>query len=889
MSGSEALVTHTTCPYCGVGCGVEVTVQDAGEDQEKITVKGDKTHPANLGRLCSKGAALAETLDLDERLLYPQVAGQQVGWDEALDKVAAGLRDIVDQHGPDAVAFYVSGQLLTEDYYVANKLMKGFIGSANIDTNSRLCMSSSVAGHKRAFGSDTVPCSYTDLEIADLVVLTGSNTAWCHPVLFQRLRQAKKERPAMRIVVIDPRETESCDIADLHLPITPGADIDLFNGLLTYLKSTQKINEDFVTDHTTGFDEAMASAEAVGTNLDGIAQRCGLDLKDLTVFYHWFAETEKTVTVYSQGVNQWSCGTDKVNAIINCHLATGRIGKPGQGPFSFTGQPNAMGGREVGGLANQLAAHMDFDPDDVATVETFWQAPNIARQPGLKAVDLFKAIEQGKIKAVWIMATNPLVSMPEANSVRDALAQCELVIVSDCMQKTDTIEMADIMLPAATWGEKDGTVTNSERSISRQRAFLPMPGESKADWWIISEVAKRLGYADAFDYAKPADIWREYASMSGFRNEGKRDFDISALQDITDREYNQIKPVKWPLKAANDSASEHFFGDGHFYHADNKARLVAVQSCVDYPQTCDDYPLVLNTGRIRDQWHTMTRTGKSARLSRHLPEPFLEINPTDAASFQIINNQLVMVKSRHGQICVRALVSEKQKTGNLFIPMHWNRLYASSGTVGSVVNAVTDPFSGQPQFKHTPVSVTPLSIAWQGFLLTSDSIENLSFPYWIKQKRQNVMRYEIASDQVVSDWSQLVRELFPMEGDWIEFFDDSSGYYRAALIHEGRLKACLLVATDDTLPDDEWIDSLFAEQKLNDQSRISLLSGMPPGNVKPAGKTVCACFNVGINTIVDAIKQQQLVSVEAIGKALQAGTNCGSCLTELEEILRNNS
>ena len=888
MTGSETLVTHTTCPYCGVGCGVEVTVQDAGQESEKITVNGDKTHPANLGRLCSKGAALAETLDLDGRLLYPEVAGKKVSWDEALDKVATGLRDVVQQHGPDAVAFYVSGQLLTEDYYVANKLMKGFIGSANIDTNSRLCMSSSVAGHKRAFGSDTVPCSYTDLEIADLVVLTGSNAAWCHPVLFQRLRQAKKQRPEMRIVVIDPRRTETCDIADLHLPISAGADIALFNGLLTYLKSTQKIDEAFVADHTNGFDEATASAEAAGTDLQEIAQRCGLDYKDLTVFFHWFAETQNTVTVYSQGVNQWSCGTDKVNAIINCHLATGRIGKPGQGPFSFTGQPNAMGGREVGGLANQLAAHMDFDPEHIDTVETFWEAPNIVRQPGLKAVELFNAIKRGKIKAVWIMATNPLVSMPEAHAVREALEQCGLVIVSDCMRNTDTVQMADIMLPAATWGEKDGTVTNSERRISRQRAFLSMPGEAKADWWIVSEVARRLGYADAFGYQKPADIWREYAAMSGFKNEGQRDFDVSGLQYVTDVEYSQLKPVKWPYKAANDSTSDHFFSDGQFYHADKKARLIPVQVCNDYVQTGDDYPLALNTGRIRDQWHTMTRTGKSARLSSHLPEPFLEINPSDAGSLKIGNDQLVSVKSQHGQLCVRALVTEKQKPGNVFIPMHWSGTNTSSGTVGSLVNALTDPFSGQPQFKHTPVSIMPLSTAWQGFLLTSETVGQLSFPYWVKQKKQNVMRYEIASDQVVSDWSQLVRALFPVEGDWIEFFDDTSGYYRAALVNGGRLKACLLVATDDTLPDDEWIDSLFAEEKIDDKSRLSLLSGMPPGNVKPAGKTVCACFNVGINAIVDAIKQQKLVSVEAIGKALQAGSNCGSCLPELKEILKDN-
>ncbi|MCG8426123.1 MAG: molybdopterin-dependent oxidoreductase, partial [Chromatiales bacterium] len=462
------MAVKTTCPYCGVGCGVIVERSSDGS----ITVTGDKDHPANFGRLCSKGTALGQTLDLDNRLLTPRIGGHSVDWDEALNAVAAGFRSVIEEHGPDAVAFYVSGQLLTEDYYVANKLMKGFIGSANIDTNSRLCMSSSVAGHKRAFGSDTVPCSYEDLEIADLIVLVGSNTAWCHPVLFQRIRQAKKERPAMKVVVIDPRKTDTCDIADLHLPLKPGTDITLFNGLLDYLDREDSIDWEFIINATQGLQDALIAARTNNHPVVTTARETGLCHKSIQQFYTWFSQTEKVVTVYSQGVNQWSCGTDKVNAIINCHLATGRIGKPGMGPFSFTGQPNAMGGREVGGLANQLAAHMDFTDEAIDSVKRFWQSNTVATKPGLKAVDLFEAIERGKVKAIWIMATNPAVSLPEADRFREALRECQLVVVSDCVDNTDTAACADILLPATTWGEKDGTVTSSERRISRQRNFL---------------------------------------------------------------------------------------------------------------------------------------------------------------------------------------------------------------------------------------------------------------------------------------------------------------------------------------------------------------------------------------------------------------------------------
>ena len=482
MTACPETAIRTTCPYCGVGCGLLATHRSDGS----VSVKGDPDHPANFGRLCSKGSALADTLALDDRLLHPEIGGQRASWKDAINLVATRFKETIATHGPDSVAFYVSGQFLTEDYYVANKLMKGYIGTANIDTNSRLCMASSVAGHRRAFGSDTVPGNYEDLECADLVVLVGSNMAWCHPVLFQRLLAARKER-GTRIVVVDPRKTATAESADLHLAVAPGSDVALFNGLLSHLASTGKTNEHYVQSYTVGLSAALAVAQA--TDIERIARETRLAIGDLRRFYALFATSDHVVTVYSQGVNQSTSGTDKVNSIINCHLLTGRIGRPGTGPFSVTGQPNAMGGREVGGLANMLAAHMEIDSSDHRQiVQRFWQSPSIATKPGLKAVDLFKAVRSGRIKALWIMGTNPVDSLPEGDGAKEALRACPFVVISDVTRETDTTPYAEVLLPAAAWGEKDGTVTNSERCISRQLAKQSPIGGSSQKWlniWAI--------------------------------------------------------------------------------------------------------------------------------------------------------------------------------------------------------------------------------------------------------------------------------------------------------------------------------------------------------------------------------------------------------------------
>ncbi|MBT7755859.1 MAG: molybdopterin-dependent oxidoreductase, partial [Rhodospirillaceae bacterium] len=595
----------TTCAYCGVGCGILATTHTDGS----VEFEGDPDHPANFGRLCSKGAALGDTLSLDDRLLQPMVDGRPSNWDGALDQVARRFADTIAAHGPDSVAFYVSGQLLNEDYYLANKLMKGFIGSANIDTNSRLCMASSVAGHKRAFGADTVPGCYEDLELADVIVLVGSNLAWCHPVLYQRIAAVRAQH-GTKIAVIDPRQTATTEAADLHLPLAAGSDVALFNGLLAHLDKTGVLDHGYVDRYTSGFAAALATAQA--SSIDDIAANTGLTPAALQDFYDLFAGTERVITVYSQGVNQSTYGTDKVNAIINCHLATGRIGRPGMGPFSVTGQPNAMGGREVGGLANQLACHMDLEnPEHHALVRTFWNAENLADRPGLKAVELFEAVRVGRIKALWIMATNPVDSLPEADTVRAALQACPFVVVSDVARHTDTTAHADVLLPAAAWGEKAGTVTNSERRISRQRAFLPKAGAVRPDWWIIQQVARRMGFADAFNFRHPAEIFAEYAELSGLDNGGKRDFDISAHEAISNEDYEGLQPFQWPMEKGSISCQTRFFADGQFFTPDRRARFIATTPAKPASAVSAEYPLVLNTGRIRDQWHTMTRTGKA--------------------------------------------------------------------------------------------------------------------------------------------------------------------------------------------------------------------------------------------------------------------------------------
>ncbi|WP_347985829.1 molybdopterin-dependent oxidoreductase [Methylomonas sp. AM2-LC] len=881
-----ATLVKTTCPYCGVGCGIDAEVNT---DLRQVIIQGDKSHPANFGRLCSKGSALADTVILDGRLLQPKIAGQDSHWPTALDLVASTFRDIIDTHGPDAVAIYGSGQLLTEDYYVANKLMKGFIGSGNMDTNSRLCMSSSVAGHKRAFGADTVPGCYADFESANLILLIGSNAAWCHPVSFQRIKAAKAANPALKVVVIDPRRTNSCDIADLHLPLAIGSDTTLFNGLLQYLAAHNALDQPYIETHTEGFSAALSQATLT---LKKIASVCRLPKADIDLFYRWFSETEKVMSLYSQGVNQSSSGTDKVNSIINCHLATGRIGKPGMGPFSLTGQPNAMGGREVGGLSHQLAAHMDFsNAADIERVARFWGTDNIAQKPGYAAVELFDAIHDGKVKAVWIMGTNPVVSMPNADKVKQALAKCPFVVVSDCIEKTDTTAYAHVLLPAVGWSEKDGTVTNSERRISRQRALFPAAGEAKPDWWIISEVAKRLGFAKAFSYQSAADIFREHAALSGFENNqqhGERDFDISAYADITPVSYEQLQPTQWPVNQHYPEGRARLFADGQYFTASGKAQFIAITPRLPVNQPNKHYPLILNTGRLRDQWHTMTRTALSAKLNQHKPEPCVEIHPLDAQQYGLIANSLAKIETAWGSMLARVTITDQQQSGQLFVPMHWTAQYASQGRMGSLVNPVVDPISKQAESKHTPVRISPYTPDWYAFILSRHALKLDNIEYWIKNKADHYYRYELASAALSQSWPDWISQHLPNShqtaNDVMEYADSGLQQYRAAYLHENELDTVIFIDGTNTLPERAWLGSLFAKNQLDTSERSALLSGKPPQGKPDCGAIICACFNVGETTIRNAIASQSLKTVQEVGRCLKAGTNCGSCLPEIKAL-----
>jgi assimilatory nitrate reductase catalytic subunit len=821
---------RTTCPYCGVGCGLL-----ARRDSRGVHLAGDPDHPANRGLLCGKGAALAETLDSDGRLLYPQIHGRRVSWDTALDAVAAGFKRVIRKHGPEAVAFYVSGQLLTEDYYVANKLMKGFIGSANIDTNSRLCMSSAVAGHLRAFGEDIVPGCYDDFEYADLIVLAGANSAWCHPVLFQRIQSSRARRPEQRLVVIDPRRTATAEQADLHLAIRPGSDVLLFNGLLRYLDENNCTDDVFLRSHVTGADAALASLRNQQETVADTARCCGLREADILCFYRWFADHPRVVTGFSQGVNQSTAGTDKVNAIINCHLLTGRFGKPGTGPFSLTGQPNAMGGREVGALASTLAAHMDFAPDNVERLRRFWNSPAVAAEPGLKAVDLFRAAAKGRIRALWIMATNPAVSLPDAEQVRRALTACELVIVSDCVTHTDTTRHATILLPASAWGEKDGTVTNSERCISRQRAFLEAPGEARPDWWIITEAARRMGYGAAFPYQHAYEIFIEHARLSAFENNGCRLFNIGALANLSRAEYDAFEPLQWPVTHAKRRGTDRLYTEAGFQTADGRARMHGIRHKPPSRAPTAAYPLILNTGRARDHWHSMTRSGKSPKLSGHTPEPFVAVHPEDALELSLVDGELAGISTQWGRAVARVRVDAGQRKGEIFTPIHWSDQFASQARIGALVNPEVDPYSGEPEFKHTPARVWPWTAAWHGFLISRLPVapgRNAGIDYWTRVREKSGWRLELAGCERRDHWTLWARRLLGAVGpdaDWLEFHDAGAGNYRAARIDGGHLAACLCIAASPAaLPPREWLGALLDQPGLQTSERVMLLAGCPP-------------------------------------------------------------
>ena len=704
----------TTCPYCGVGCGVL-----AKTDGQRITdVRGDPDHPANFDRLCTKGSTLHPTTTPYGRALHPEMRTsrdedrKRVSWDDAFDTLADKFAKTIADHGPDSVGFYISGQLVTEDYYVFNKLAKGLIGTNNVDTNSRLCMSSAVAGCKATLGADAPPACYDDLNYAGLIVIAGSNAAWAHPILYRRLGDAKAKNPALRVVCIDPRRTETARAADMHLPILPGTDVALFNALLHWLMWEDATDTAYIEAHTEGFADLKTAVRECTPAW--AARICGVNESQIVEFATWWKQSHATLSMYCQGLNQSACGTDKNAALINLHLATAQIGKPGAGPFSLTGQPNAMGGREVGGLANLLPGHRDVvNPEHRAEIAKFWGVDALPPVPGKSAIEMFGAVKCGEIKLLWIACTNPAQSLPDLRAVAEAFENAECVIVQESFVTTESAKLADVLLPASTWGEKHGTVTNSERRVTHVNGVLPPPGSARHDWDIVVDFARRLEtklrptQSTLFPYETPEDIFNEHRETTR-----GRDLDITGMSYPSLDAYG---PQQWPLREGETVGKARLYEDGIYPTATGKAKFkVAPYKGVAEPVDAR-YPLALTTGRLRHQWHGMSRTGRVPQLYGHEPEPMLTMNTTDAARRLLIAGEVVKVASRRGELVVRLAVSDDVRSGQCYVPMHWGKLtLASSGSHG--INALTvpafDPISKQPELKHTAVRVERAALPW---------------------------------------------------------------------------------------------------------------------------------------------------------------------------------
>ena len=862
----------TTCAYCGVGCGIRLN-----REGDEWQLQGDEQHPANGGALCVKGASLLESLAFPDRLLYPRWMGQRIGWEEALDTLAARLATIAKESGPEAIGLYLSGQLTTEDYYVANKLMKGYLGSANVDTNSRLCMSSAVVAHQRAFGEDLVPACYEDLELADLVVLTGANTAWTHPVLFRRLQQARARRPGLRLVVLDPRRTMTAEQGDLHLALKPGSDVTLWNGLCRYLLDVDGWDKDYVAQHVSGFEALAAALDDPAWQLDEVARSCGLSRSDLLGFYQLFARTPKTVTLFCQGINQSNQGVDKANAILNAHLMCGRIGKPGAAPFSMTGQPNAMGGREVGGLATQLAAHMGFGEAECDRVQRFWQSPTIVRGPGHKAVELFEAVHRGEIRALWVLGTNPAVSLPDGNRVREALSRCELLVVSEVTANTDTARLAHLLLPAAAWGEKSGTVTNSERTISRQRAFLPLPGEARPDWWALTRLARRLGFGEGFAYEHEHDIFCEHAALSGFENAGERQFDISGLAGLTRAEFEALEPLRWPVNARWPKGRDRLFEDGRFATPDGRARLLPLAQHFPPQQGAgpgEDLPLLLNSGRLRDQWHTMTRTGHVARLQEAEPWPRVRMGAASLLALGVREGDLVRLGNGLGEALLLAGLDEGLREGEAFLPMHWTDSQCSQGAVNRLIAPVVDPLSGQPMFKQGRVQARAQPTRWEGLWCGRHEWRE-PVDWWARRPLPE------GNCTLLASWSEspaILWQRLGEQGRWLRL-PLKEGWLAVALAGD-RIEGILLVAARRPSIKVDLLASLLGTP-LQAGGLSQTLSQALAGE----SRLVCSCLRVSEERIVDAITRQGVSELAGLQALLGCGSNCGTCLPEIDKLL----
>ncbi|MDQ7002829.1 MAG: molybdopterin-dependent oxidoreductase [Ghiorsea sp.] len=886
---------NSVCSYCGTGCGIVLET-----DGEKIiSLLGDSKHPTNQGKLCSKGRELHKTVDTKDRLLVPQLRTSldapfaPVDWDSALSHTAKKFADIIQEHGPDAVAFYVSGQLLTEDYYVFNKLMKGFIGSNNIDTNSRLCMSSAVMGYKRAFGADGPPTCYDDIEKASCFFIAGANPAYAHPIVFRRLEAAKEANPNLKVIVVDPRRTDTCSIADLHLPLKAGTDVLLYQAMLHVLLQEGFADEDYMAKHTTGFAEVRE--KALNLNLGEAAETCGLTPEDIIQAARWFGEN-KTLSLWTMGLNQSSSGTDKNNALINLHLATGQVGKEGCGPFSLTGQPNAMGGREVGGMATMLAAHRDYtNPKHRQEVADYWGVDSVPEKPGLTATELFSALEAGTVKAVWIACTNPMVSMPDAKRAEAALRKAELVMVSDAYHPTDTTKLAHVLFPASGWAEKEGTITNTERRITHLQQAIPKAGLSRDDWKIAADFAVALGqqlgqdWSQAFAYQTASDVFDEHCGLTA----GK-DIDITGLSYAV---LDKFGPQQWPFKKGDKPNQIKRLYMDHVYEThDKKAHFIDVDYIPVAEPTDDTYPLSLTTGRIRDQWHTMTKSGAVPQLMQHIPMPTLQIHPDDAQMYGIEDEALVLISSRRGEVIAPAQISKDIRQGLVFFPMHWGKMMARAGRINTLMKTSVDPVSKEPEFKHSAVNVLPFKAAWHGMLLMAgqhvDLGQQMIEPYTygvVACAGQNfpVTSIDLACTQPLKDEQYKRLDYILEQGQAFEvltYSDKRHGIHRKAWINsDGHLVAVRWVGGD--ISEAKWLRTLMLEGTDVGDMRPFLLAPSSVVNTKDTkGKIICACHNVGEIEIKEAIASG-CGDLETLKTCTKAGTGCGSCVPEMKRLL----
>ena len=912
--------TRSTCPYCGVGCGV--LIDSVGS---QITgVRGDPDHPANFGRLCTKGQTLHLTaspaITQQTRLLQPlrrlERGGpaQALGWDAALDLATDRFASVIDQHGPDAVGFYISGQLLTEDYYVFNKLAKGLIGTNNVDTNSRLCMSSAVAGYKLTLGADAPPACYDDVNHASCLFIVGSNAAFAHPVLFRRIEEAKKANPAMKVIVADPRRTDTAGLANLFLPLQPGSDVMLFHGLLHIMLWEGWLDAAYIAAHTTGFDALKALVRECTP--DRVAQVCGLKKEDIYTAAQWFAQSPATLSLYCQGLNQSSSGTAKNATLINLHLATGQIGKPGAGPFSLTGQPNALGGREVGGLANLLSAHRDLaNPQHRAEVAALWGVPSVPEKPGKSAVEMFEAAADGEIKALWIACTNPAQSMPDQATVRRALQRAEFVVVQEAYATAATCDFADLLLPATTWGEKDGTVTNSERRISRVRPAVPAPGEARHDWRIVVDFAQRLethlrpGPTTLFPYPSPEPIWNEHRESTR-----GRDLDITGLSYAMLEEQG---PQQWPIKAGETQGKQRLYENGIFPNQDGKARFAALPFVPLAEPRESRYPFSLTTGRLRDQWHGMTRTGTLGRLFGHVAEPSVQLNPQDMERRGLKEGDLVHVTSKRGSILVPLQGSTDIGLSQAFIAMHWGAEYlsgvSSTGEVLAGVNALTTsaycPSSKQPELKHAAVKVLKAELPWSllamawlpetGALTEQRGLRELmaKFPFAscvpFGRERTGVLFRAAAHEAPEPELIARIEALLGLDtADALRYADKRLGQHRAArLVRVGAVTQLdgFMLAGDTRA--EAWLKPLLQDELPADAygRRLLMPGAQPPVALEAKGRQICTCFNVTDVAITERLatfeggEDERLAALQA---NLRCGTNCGSCVPELKRLVR---